>query len=572
MNTGEQKIKIDNKGLQGIARSLLLAEVIDENVANNLNELAQKNKISFIGALLESGTKTNKNLGVALSEQFGLPLIDPRAMHPEHLPTDLIEQDLIEKHHALPIYLRGTKLYVAVADPMNATALNEIKFNTGFGVVPLQADPEKLLDAIAMVANSSAALKGLASDDEIELDIEDTTQTLGGGDNSADDAPIVKYVNKLLLDAINEDASDIHIEPYEKFFRVRYRIDGVLHEVATQPLKLAGQVIARIKVISRLDIAERRAPQDGRMKLQLSKNKTIDFRVNTCPVVYGEKVVIRLLDAGNADLAMEKLGFTPDQLKLYEDAVKRPYGMVLITGPTGSGKTVSLYTALGVLNTVDRNISTVEDPVEIHVEGINQVNINEKANLTFASALRAFLRQDPDIIMVGEVRDPETAEIAIKAAQTGHLVLSTLHTNDAPATLSRLINMGIPVFNIASAVRLIVAQRLARKLCNSCKKEVNLPAESLLAAGFKKSDLSNIKTYKPTGCNKCIGGYHGRVGIFQVMPIDEEMKRLIMAGASEGDIADSAAQAGVMTLREAALEKVKDGTTSLEEIERITND
>ena len=550
---------------------MVLSEVIDENVANNLNELAQKNNISFIDALLESGTKTNKNVGVALSEQFGLPLIDPSAIDPEHLATGLIEQDLIEKHHVLPIYLRGTKLYVAVADPMNATALNEIKFNTGLGVVPLQADPEMLLNTIALAANSSGTLTDLISDD-IELGIEDTTQTLGSGEPSTDDAPIVKYVNKLLLDAVNENASDIHIEPYEKFFRVRYRIDGVLHEVATQPLKLAAQVTARIKVISRLDIAERRIPQDGRMKLQLSKNKTIDFRVNTCPVVYGEKVVIRLLDAGNADLTMEKLGFTADQLKLYEDAVKRPYGMVLITGPTGSGKTVSLYTALGVLNTVDRNISTVEDPVEIHVEGINQVNINEKANLTFASALRAFLRQDPDIIMVGEIRDPETAEIAIKAAQTGHLVLSTLHTNDAPATLSRLKNIGVPAFNIASAVHLIVAQRLARKLCNSCKKAVNLPAESLLAAGFKKSDLSNVKIYKPTGCNKCIGGYHGRIGIFQVMPISEEMKRLIMAGATEGDIADSAARAGVMTLREAALEKVKDGTTSLEEIERITND
>jgi len=389
--------------------------------------------------------------------------------------------------------------------------------------------------------------------------------------DAVDDAPIVRYVNKILLDAIRQEASDIHIEPFEKHLRIRYRVDGVLHEVSKQSITLATRIAARVKILSKLDIAERRAPQDGRMKLKLSKTKSIDFRVNTLPTMYGEKVVIRILSMGTEGLTLETLGFTPEQRELYAEAVERPYGMVLITGPTGSGKTVSLYTALGMLNTIDRNISTAEDPVEINMDGVNQVNINEKANLDFAAALRAFLRQDPDIIMVGEIRDLETAEISIKAAQTGHLVMSTLHTNDAPATLTRLLNMGVPTFNIASSVHLIVAQRLARRLCGNCKKEVEVPENALLEVGFTKSDLEDLVIYEAKGCSACSSGYKGRTGIFQVLPITEEFKSLIMQGCSQKDIEDLAEKNGIMDLRQAGLYKVKQGLTSIEEVERVTN-
>jgi type IV pilus assembly protein PilB len=391
-------------------------------------------------------------------------------------------------------------------------------------------------------------------------------------ESDIDDAPVVRFVNKILLDAINRGASDIHIEPYEKLFRVRVRLDGVLHEVAAPPVGLANRITARLKVMSRMDIAERRVPQDGRIKMKLSKNRAIDFRVNTCPTLYGEKIVLRILDPSSAQLGIDQLGYEAAQKELYLSALKKPYGMILVTGPTGSGKTVSLYTGLNILNTIDRNISTCEDPVEINMPGINQCNMNTKTGFNFASALRAFLRQDPDVIMVGEIRDLETAEIAIKAAQTGHLVLSTLHTNDAPQTLTRLANMGVPPYNIASTINLIIAQRLARRLCNYCKKEVDIPKNALTEEGFKEAELGGLKVYGPSGCDQCTDGYKGRVGIYQVMPISEEMGRIIMEGGSSMALADQAATEGVPDLRRSGLEKVKQGVTSLEEINRVTKE
>ncbi|MES9968096.1 MAG: type IV-A pilus assembly ATPase PilB, partial [Sedimenticola sp.] len=480
---------------------------------------------------------------------------------------------LIRKHHVLPLFKRGNRLFLGVSDP-TLQGLDEIKFHTGLTTEAVVVEEHKLVTAIdkAMSAGEQAMSDLLDADlDNLDIDVSDETPQ--GDDNlDVDDAPVVRFVNKILLDAINGGASDIHFEPYEKSFRIRFRQDGMLHEVANPPINIASRLTARVKVMSRMNIAERRVPQDGRIKMVLSKNRSIDFRVNTCPTLYGEKIVLRILDPTSAQLGIEALGFEEEQREAFMKAIGKPYGMILVTGPTGSGKTVSLYTALNLLNKPDINISTVEDPVEIQVPGINQVNMNPKTGLTFAEALRAFLRQDPDIVMVGEIRDLETAEIAVKAAQTGHLVLSTLHTNDAPQTLTRLANMGVPPFNIASSVLLIMAQRLARRLCEHCKAPDDLPREALLEEGFKENEVGSISVYKAVGCDMCTQGYKGRVGIFQVMPVTEEMGRLIMEGGTSIQLAEEASREGVATLRESGLRKVKAGVISLEELNRVTKD
>jgi type IV pilus assembly protein PilB len=565
--------------LSGLALRLVRDGLLPANDAERLQSEANAQKIPLVSHLVASKKIGSATIARAASEEFGVPLFDITVIDPDSAPIKLVDEKILRKHNVLPLYKRGNKLYVGLADPTNLQALDEIKFNTGLVTEPILVDESKLallLDKLLDTADTSLSDLTTGADDleNLEIGTDDDARTKGA-ENEADvnDAPIVKFVNKVLMDAIHRGASDIHIEPYEKYCRVRFRMDGMLHEIAQPPLALAGRLAARIKILSRLDIAERRVPQDGRIKLKISKNRAIDFRVSTLPTLFGEKVVMRILDPTSASLGIEKLGYEPEQQKLFINAIHRPYGMVLVTGPTGSGKTVSLYTAVNILNTTDRNISTAEDPVEINLAGVNQVNINEKAGLTFSGALRAFLRQDPDIILVGEIRDLETAEIAIKAAQTGHMVLSTLHTNDAPKTLTRLVNMGVAPFNIASAVLLIVAQRLARRLCPTCKKPVNIPKEALLKAGFKEADLKDLKIFSahPDGCDNCTNGYKGRVGIYQVMPISEGIASIIMRGGTSLDIEAQAKKDGIPDLRESALKKVRDGMTSLEEIERVTN-
>ena len=565
--------------LSGLALRLVRDGIMPAGEAERLQTEANTQKVPLITHLASSKKLNSLTIAKLASEEFGVPLFDVTSLELDSGLVKLVDEKILRKHSALPIFKRGNKLYVAVADPTNLQGLDEIKFNTGLSAEPILVDEAKLalsLDKHLDAADDSLVSLAAGGDDLENLDIggdEDARNKGPESEADVNDAPIVKFVNKLLMDGINRGASDIHIEPYEKFCRVRYRIDGMLHEVAQPPLALAGRLAARMKILSRLDIAERRVPQDGRIKLRISKSRAIDFRVSTLPTLFGEKVVARILDPSSASLGIEKLGYEPDQQKLFLDAIHRPYGMVLVTGPTGSGKTVSLYTAVNILNTPDRNISTAEDPVEINLAGINQVNIHDKAGLSFASALRAFLRQDPDIILVGEIRDLETAEIAIKAAQTGHMVLSTLHTNDAPTTLSRLMNMGVAPFNIASAVLLIVAQRLARRLCPVCKKAANLPKEVLTKAGFKESELRDLKVYAPNpeGCESCSGGYKGRVGIYQVMPISEAIGDIIMRGGTALDIERQAKKDGIPDLRESALKKVRDGVTSMDELERVTN-
>jgi type IV pilus assembly protein PilB len=565
--------------LSGLALRLVREGYLPAADAERLQTEANTQKLPLITHLVSSKKLNSGTIAKVASEEFGVPLFDINALDTEHAPFKLVDEKILRKHRALPIFKRGNKLYVAVADPTNLQGLDEIKFNTGLATEPVLVDESKLafaLDKILDAADTSLTDFSVGGDDLESLDIGGDDEAKNKGpDSEADvnDAPIVKFVNKLLLDGINRGASDIHIEPYEKFCRVRYRIDGMLHEVAQPPLALAGRLAARMKILARLDIAERRVPQDGRIKLRISKTRAIDFRVSTMPTLFGEKVVARILDPSSASLGIEKLGYEPEQQRLFLDAIHRPYGMVLVTGPTGSGKTVSLYTAVNILNTAETNISTAEDPVEINLPGINQVNINDRAGLTFSVALKAFLRQDPDIILVGEIRDLETAEIAIKAAQTGHMVLSTLHTNDAPKTLSRLVNMGVAPFNIASAVLLIVAQRLARRLCPNCKKPANIPKEALLKAGYKETDLKDLRIYSPNpdGCDSCSHGYKGRVGVYQVMPISEGISAIIMRGGNALDIEMQAKKDGIPDLRESALKKVRDGLTSLEEVERITN-
>lgn len=561
--------------LSGLAQRLVRDGDLDSATAEDIQSKALKKNRSFYDQLSRSNAMDSSRLIRAASEEFGIPLLDIGAFDLENAPLDLVDSKIIEKHQVLPLYKRGTKLFVATGDPANSHALEEIKFHTGLGVEAILIEPAKLeaaVDAAQDTADTSLA------DLEDEEGLEDIDVSAEEEDKGEDvdvqqiDTPVVRFVNKMLLDAIKRGASDIHLEPYEKKYRVRFRVDGVLHEMASPPINLAGRIAARVKILSRLDIAERRVPQDGRMKLTLSKNRSIDFRVSTLPTIYGEKVVIRLLDAGSNVLNMEKLGFETEQRELFEKAISVPYGMILVTGPTGSGKTVTLYTALSALNESTRNISTVEDPVEINLTGINQVSINERANLTFSTALRAFLRQDPDVIMVGEIRDLETADIAVKASQTGHLVLSTLHTNDAPSTLTRLLNMGVAPFNVASAVHLIMAQRLARKLCDSCKEPIEIPEHALRQSGFSDASIKEGMTlYGPKGCDMCTNGYRGRTGIFQMMPITDDMGELIMEGANQYDIEDQAKKEGVLDLRQAGLLKVRAGATSLAEVERVTN-
>ncbi len=561
--------------LGGLARKLVFDQLLTEEKAQEAHQEALKQKIPFVSYLVKNKILNAKDIAWPASKEFGVPMLDIDAVELDTNIVKLVKDKLIQTHNALPIFKRGGRLFVAVSDPTNLTGLDEIKFATGLTTEAIVVEEDKLANTIekALEAADESMNEILDADlDNVELDDVDGELSEGDADDGIDDTPIVRFVNKILLDAINKGVSDIHIEPYEKVFRIRFRKDGILQEVNKPPLNMAGRIVARLKVMSRMDIAERRVPQDGRIKMKLSKNKAIDFRVNTCPTLFGEKVCMRILDPDSATLGVDKLGFEKKQKEDYMAGIAKPYGMVLVTGPTGSGKTVSLYTALNILNTVDTNISTVEDPVEINVAGINQVNLNPKSGLTFASALRAFLRQDPDIIMVGEIRDLETAEIAIKAAQTGHLVLSTLHTNDAPQTLSRLANMGIPAFNIASAVHLIMAQRLARRLCTKCKQPADLPREVLLEAGFPDDEVDDITVYEAKGCEFCDKGYKGRVGIYQVMPISEVMGAMIMEGRNAMDLGNQAISEGIPDLRMSGLKKVKDGLIDLKELNRVTKE
>ena len=561
--------------LSGLARALVQAGRIKESDADMLLSQATATKNSFIGQLVASRKLSGAEVAKFASETFGYPMLDLGAYEEGHIPKTAIDRKLIATHRVVPLYKRGNRLAVATADPTNLRALDEIRFQTSLAVDPIIVNEEQLAPLVTQLSESAEeTLKNLASDD-INLEFDEDEPGEKSEDQAAlevDDAPVVRFIQKMLLDAINDGASDIHFEPYEKSYRIRFRVDGALREIASPPLVIKEKIASRIKVISRLNIAEKRVPQDGRMRLVLSKSRAIDFRVSTLPTMYGEKIVLRILDPSSATLGIEALGYEPEQKALLLDAVQRPYGMVLVTGPTGSGKTVSLYTCLNILNKPGINISTAEDPAEIPLPGINQVNIDDRQGLTFPVALKAFLRQDPDIIMVGEIRDLETAEIAIKAAQTGHMVLSTLHTNDAPSTLTRLMNMGIPTFNIASSILLITAQRLVRRLC-TCKKPVEVPTETLLNAGFTEADLvGNWTLYGPGECDRCKGsGYKGRVGVYQVMPVTEDIQRMIMSNATALDIAEQARREGVNDLRRSGLLKVKQGLTSLDEILGSTN-
>jgi type IV pilus assembly protein PilB len=565
-------------GITGIARRLVLDGVLGEADARKALDEASKQKRPIHLYLLEKKLVTSAHIAGANAVEFGMPLFDSAALDLGQAATKLVSEELITKHQALPLFRRGNRLFVGIADPTNTRALDEIKFAANLTVEPILVDEDKLRRSIEQALTASDSMGDSMGDDEGLENLESTGGDDDAPDNLADtkggdDTPVVRFVNKVLLDAIKRGASDIHFEPYETEFRVRLRMDGILRGVAKAPVKLHPRITARLKVMAQLDIAERRLPQDGRIKLNISKTKQMDFRVSTCPTLFGEKVVLRLLDGSAAKLGIDKLGYEEDQKKLYLDALAKPYGMILVTGPTGSGKTVSLYTGLNILNTEERNISTAEDPVEIRVPGINQVQMNVKKGMTFAAALRSFLRQDPDVIMVGEIRDLETAEIAVKAAQTGHLVLSTLHTNDAPQTVSRLMNMGIAPYNITSSVTIIIAQRLARRLHDACKKPISLPENALLAEGFTQADIAaGITLYEPVGCEDCNDGYKGRLGIYQVMPMAENIQSIILEGGNALQIAQAAQDAGVRDLRQSALFKARQGITSLAEINRVTKD
>jgi len=564
------------RNLSGLARALAQHGLLSEYDADAIHTQAQSGGVTFVEQLLSNKRMTSSQLATFGSRAFGVPLLDLSAFDLDQIQRDLVDLRIAKSRRVLPLHKRGNRLYVATSDPANLQALDEVRFKTNLVVEPLVVEDDKLAQAInRLVEASGATLKDVASMDDLEVEMQDGAPVVSDEESAEiEDAPVVKYIQKILLDAISAGASDIHFEPYEKFFRVRYRVDGILMEIAQPPLAIKDKVASRIKVISKLDISEKRVPQDGRMKLVLSKTKSIDFRVSTLPTLYGEKIVMRILDSAGVKLGIEALGYDPDQQQLLLHAIGRPYGMILVTGPTGSGKTVSLYTCLNILNQPGVNIATAEDPAEIQLAGVNQVNVNEKAGLTFAAALRSFLRQDPDIVMVGEIRDLETADIAIKAAQTGHLVLSTLHTNDAPTTLTRLLNMGVAPFNVASSVILITAQRLGRKLCTQCKQPEDIPPEALVRAGFSEEDIDGTwQPYGPIGCDHCKGtGYKGRVGVYQVMPISDDMRLLIMRSGNALDIAEQAKKEGIRDLRQSGLIKVRQGITSLEEIEAITNE
>ncbi|HPF26634.1 MAG TPA: type IV-A pilus assembly ATPase PilB [Steroidobacteraceae bacterium] len=579
MSANESFVAGAARGLGGLPQRLVQDGVVEESAMLVALQNAKERRTSFVTQLVSNGTAQARDIAIAAASEFGVPLLDLDSIQLDLDTVKLVTDKLLQKHRVLPLYKRGKRLFLGVADPTNLLSVDEIKFQTGLGIEAIVVEDDKLQAALDKTLEQvDTQMPGLG-DDEGGFDLENLE--VSGGEEELDkitrddveDAPIVRFVNKLMLDAIRRGASDIHFEPYEKTYRVRFRMDGVLKEIAQPPVQLSQKISARLKVMSRLDIAERRVPQDGRIKMKLSKTRAIDFRVSSCPTLYGEKIVLRILDPSSAMLGIDALGYEPAQRELYLKYLAKPQGMILVTGPTGSGKTVSLYTGLNILNREDTNISTAEDPAEINLPGVNQVNVNPKVGLTFAAALRAFLRQDPDVVMVGEVRDLETAEIAIKAAQTGHLVLSTLHTNDAPQTLTRLIDMGVKPYAIATSVSLIIAQRLARRLCSHCKQLVDVPKEALLKEGFQKVDVeAGLKLYAPKGCSNCTDGYKGRVGIYQVMAVTDAIGRIIMEGGNAITIADQAAKEGVWDLRRAGLEKVKQGMTSLEEVNSITID
>lgn len=549
---------------------------LTQKAAEEIYQKSQNGRTSFIAELTGSGVVSAADLAHTVSAVFGAPLLDLEAIDPLRLPKNLLDAKICQAYKVVVLSKRSNRLIVATADPTDQEAAEKIKFTTQMGVDWIIAEYDKLNRLVeATTKSASESMESLTSGD-FEFDesvAEETPEAIDSGANEVEDAPVVKFLHKMLLDAFNMRASDLHFEPYEHQYRVRFRIDGELKEISSPPIAIKDKLASRIKVISRMDISEKRVPQDGRMKLKVGPDRVIDFRVSTLPTLFGEKIVIRILDPSSAKLGIDALGYEPEEKERLLHAIGRPYGMILVTGPTGSGKTVSLYTCLNLLNKPGVNIATAEDPSEINLPGVNQVNVNEKAGLTFAVALKSFLRQDPDIIMVGEIRDLETADISIKAAQTGHLVLSTLHTNDAPTTLTRMRNMGIAPFNIASSVILITAQRLARRLCPSCKAPADIPHETLLEAGYREEDLDGSwVTYKAVGCSACNNGYKGRVGIYQVMPISEEIQRIILRDGSALEIAEQARNEGVRSLRESGLHKARLGLTSLEEVLAVTNE
>ena len=565
--------------LSGLPQRLVLDGLIEESAMLDAIASARERKTHLVSWLVSHDLAPAREIAIAASQEYGVPLLDLDSVGIDIDTVRLVSDKLLTKHRVLPLVKRGKRLHVAVSDPTNLHAVDEIKFQTGLAIEAVVVEDDKLQRAVQKaIEQVDASMPALGSEED--FDLENLEVSAGDEDMDADavgrddveDAPIVRFVNKIMLDAIRKSASDIHFEPYEKYYRIRLRIDGVLREVAQPPVQLATKLAARLKVMSRLDIAERRVPQDGRIKMRLSKSRSIDFRVSSCPTLFGEKIVLRILDANTAMMGIDALGYEGFQKELYLKTLARPQGMILVTGPTGSGKTVSLYTGLSILNVEDTNISTAEDPAEIVLPGVNQVNVNPKVGLTFASALRAFLRQDPDVIMVGEIRDLETAEIAIKAAQTGHLVLSTLHTNDAPQTLTRMVDMGVKPYAIATSVSLIIAQRLGRRLCKNCKQPLELPHDALLREGFTEEQIGrpDFKIHKPVGCGQCTDGYKGRIGLYEVLPVSEPIGRIILEGGSAPHIRDEARKEGVWDLRTAGLKKVMDGLTSLEEVNRVT--
>jgi type IV pilus assembly protein PilB len=565
--------------LGGLPQRLVQDGLLDEAAMLDALAASRERKIHVVSWLVTQNIAPAREIAIAAAQEFGVPLLDLDAVAVDLDAIRLVNDKLLSKHRVLPLVKRGKRLHVAVSDPTNLHAIDEIKFQTGLSIEAVVVEEDKLQKAVQKAIEQVDVSMPSLGDDEFDLEnLDITADDEVDGEaitrDDVEDAPIVRFVNKIMLDAIRKGASDIHFEPYERYYRIRVRLDGILKEVAQPPVQLAQKLSARLKVMSRLDIAERRVPQDGRIKMRLSKNRSIDFRVSSCPTLFGEKIVLRILDASTAMMGIDALGYEPFQKDLYLKTLAKPQGMILVTGPTGSGKTVSLYTGLAILNVEGTNISTAEDPAEIVLPGVNQVNVNPKVGLTFASALRAFLRQDPDVVMVGEVRDLETAEIAIKAAQTGHLVLSTLHTNDAPQTLTRLVDMGVKPYSIATSVSLIIAQRLARRLCGNCKEPVELPAEALLKEGFTKEEVGTaaFKIYRPVGCSQCVDGYKGRVGLYEVLPVTEAIGRIILTGGSAPDIREQAEKEGVWDLRRAGLKKVRDGLTSLEEVNRVTVD
>ena len=559
--------------LSGLARQVVNEGILSAEVMQRAVTTAATEKVKLITYLVTNKLVKADQMAWLIARDFGDSLFDLDSLDQSQIPKDVVDEKIVRQFSAVPIFKRGSRLFVAMSDPTRVDALEAIRFGSRLAVEAVVVEEDKLMRLIESLYEGMSTADFGGFDSDIDVDIEaDPGDDKGGADaiSGANEAPVVKFINKMLIDAIRMGASDLHFEPYEKSYRIRYRVDGVMREIAKPPVQLAPKLAARLKVMSQMDISERRMPQDGRIKLKVSKTKAIDFRVNCLPTLYGEKVVLRILDASSAMMGIDALGYEPAQKALFMEALEKPQGMLLITGPTGSGKTVSLYTGLNILNTADTNISTAEDPVEINLEGINQVNVNLKTGLTFAVALRAFLRQDPDIVMVGEIRDLETAEIAVKAAQTGHMVMSTLHTNSAPETLTRLRNMGVPSFNIATSVNLVIAQRLARRLCPACKAPIDIPPQSLKQMGFTDADLATgFKVYQPVGCSECRDGYKGRVGIYEVMKVNSEISRIIMEEGNAIQIADASRRAGFNDLRRSGLDKVMQGMTSLQEVNRV---